>query len=276
MRKLLLALPLAALFATLLGLAVPGRWPSPAYACSIQYPPIDYEVFNADAVALVKAVEAGGPDNPAPTQTPDPKILHRPGFGGTPIISLEGIGATLQVEQVLAGSVPSQVKVDEQRRESTEDAIRYLEANPGWTFPCALDFSLQRWTAGARYVVFLHKDDSGRWNAELRYQIAGSDVIVGFGGDGHPPLIVSNGVYLAHFAGLAANPLGRWFGTESAWYIQADTAPLTTMLAAVRDIDSGLFPLPTATPEHEGTVPTLTPAPSGRIIPPDTGDAGLR
>src|SRR5688572_28252223 len=109
MRKFVLALPLAALFATLFVLATPGRWPAPAYACTLIYPAIEDAVPQSDAVAIVKAVSVGGPNNAAPIQTPDPGLFRDPNGPGTPIISLEGIGATLAVEQVLAGSMPSQL-----------------------------------------------------------------------------------------------------------------------------------------------------------------------
>src|SRR6187401_2011621 len=101
---------MAALFSALTVVTAPGGgWPTPVNACSTPSPPIDYFVREADADALVKTVAIGGPDNRAPTQTPDPRILQPRANGGTPIISLEGIGATLQVEEVLTGSLPSQV-----------------------------------------------------------------------------------------------------------------------------------------------------------------------
>jgi len=171
------------------------------------------------------------------------------------------------------GSLPSQVNVDEQLRESKEEGIRYLEANPGWAFPCALDFGLLRWTEGARYVVFLDRDAEGRWSADLRYQIAGSDVVVGHGGDGHPPLIVNDGLYKAHFAGV---PASGYFDGEAPWDIKAKAVPLQSLLAAIRDLEAGLFPLPTEAPETDAPAPPQRQEQQGRITPPTTGDAGLR
>jgi len=264
MKTFFFAFPVAALVAFLVTVTAPnGRWP-PAHACTLLYPAIETAVPQSDAVVVVKALSVGGPVNDAPTQTPNPGLASNPNGRGTPIISLEGLGATLAVEHVLAGSLPSQVNVDEEARQATERAIRTLEANPGYVAPCSLDIGLLRWVADARYVVFLNQTEDGRWSAALRWQISGSNVIV----EGNPSLIVGDETY---FAGISVQ---AYFSDQEPWFFTANTVPLQSLLAAIRDIEAGLFPLPTELPDADSPAP---PRPErGGIIPPTTGDAGLR
>jgi hypothetical protein len=272
----------------LLALTRPGSTPRPAYACTGGWLTLEELVHASAAVAAVEALSVGSGNNSEPTLTPTPTSSAIDQATPTPTISprwdnssqrsvdLAGIGARVELEHPIIGSVPSHFDVDMARRANIERQIRRMEANPLQITPCPLDFLVSRFTAGQKYVVFLGQDQSGNWSVLDRFPVSGT-AVQGRWDEGGLALSVSSAVYRAFFSGLEAEPRTSLSDdpNEQFWHISAQNVSLDLFAEAVRAIHAGSLPqlaAATGTPPPTRTPP---PASSPRITAPDTGDGGL-
>jgi hypothetical protein len=279
-----LFLPFAIAAATLAALNGGARTTPPAYACSGAYPDLDDAVRLSDAIAIVDTTAVGGAVNLAPTQTPV-TITPIAGFP-TPNpmrtkFDLTGVGAVVRRVETINGTLPSDVRLDDRRRNYIEGELRRLEANPYTISPCALGFLLQRYEPNQRYLVFLDRGDDGGWNTNLRFRIAGDYVITGgLNSEDDPSLRMTSAVRDRFFPGIPAEgpfEVEEW--GLSFWVLTSTNVPFQALIDATRALLAGEIPgrmTPTPTPEHEGTVPSPTPSPGVTIGPPSVGDGGLR
>lgn len=248
----------------------PGGEVRVAYACTGGPGPFHETAVQSDLIVVARAVEVGGPENAAPTLTPEPT----PDWGGStpPVTSydvdLTGIGAELQVIQAV-GTVPVKLDVDTETRARVEETLRRIEANPHTILPCHPEFGVQRYEEGKTYLLFLNRDDAGGWYTFLQWEIDGADLLTGgstYEG-GWLALAVTKPVLDAYFQGLAASTHDPQ-DPNALWVIDQQRVPRDAVLAAVLGLRSGAHPTPT--PAAEATVSPI------HIAPPSVGEAGLK
>jgi len=296
--RLLSALGVAGLLATFALVSPRGGTPS-AYACSGAWPPLEDVAARAQAIAIVRALEVGGPDYTIPPLTPTATptgtesatstgtvtaaSTSTPGVSATPTIAstprtrpqssndITGIGARMLVERTILGSLSTEIEVDKAARIVTETELRKLELTPNLT-SCMPGFLVPRYEVGKTYLMFL-RFDGGAWNnTPPMFEVRDGMVIADWGE-------VSVAAWDAFLAGPGNEfrpvledglpfPPERPMGT-----ILHLEVPVATFIDAIR-FARGEIKAPTRAPE-----PTATPrsnATTGTISPPDTGDAGLR
>ena len=263
--------------ATLAALNGGARTPPPAYACTGAWPSLDMAVRRSDAVAIVQTTAVGGTEN---SLAPLPTVTVPAGFatataGQSQDFSLQGIGATVKVTQVLTGTLPSEFEVDGERRDQIERTIRSREANPMTITPCALDFMLLRYDVNQRYLVFLDHDPATGWQTSFRLRVSSSGDLIAGNDQQNPPLAVSRQVRDRFFPGIAMEGPNDALEESELWFATS-TLPMSAVVAAIEAIEAGEIAPATPAPEHEGTMPTLTPTPGVTIAPPSVGDGGLR
>lgn len=249
---------LSGLFATGLPLK-----PVPAFACSA-FPPFLEEIApEADTIVIVTATRVGSkgleypvsalPDvelGPGTLLPPDhPAAQHQWDFSG--------LGATMQTETVLAGTVPAQFEVDATQRLFAEALARKVMANPGFDPPCGIGSFVPRYEAGSRYLLFLKRTEDGWLNLALRSQPLTDGFIQPRGID------MSFITYMDSFGQL---------GTERV-YIQLDDEgrPSTVSFSESASLPLDAY-IAVALALHHSARPDNPPI----ISPPSTGSAGLR
>ncbi len=220
------------------------------------------EIARADAIAIVRAESVRGPENSAPTVTPEvssPPVATAPPDptsadpfvdGMPPDFSLEGYGATLRVEREITTGLPSSFRVDEVEREQLEQTVRTYEAGKGSN--CPVSDPRTRYYVGVRYLVFLRMPASGP-STLARFELEGGNLLVapetfGIGGEATP--LYASALNAARF--FPSAPFTAFEG-QAIGQVTAQSVPLDSMLRAVA---------------------VLRDDPS--IAPPDTGSAGLK
>jgi hypothetical protein len=172
---------------------------TPAFACSIPLPSVEEFATRSAAVAIVEVLAAGtsenaaaplplrAPASPPPSISPE-QLQARLTDLSNGIPDLVGYGASVEVIEVLSGSLPS-LDVDVARRRSLERGIRSQqqildEARQGLRDvrsvvrpPCPLDFGMARYETGQRYVVVL-ENEGYEWSTILRYRLEGQDLML--------------------------------------------------------------------------------------------------
>jgi hypothetical protein len=244
------------------------------------------------AIAVVTAIEVGGPENTAPAVTPD----H---LAGTPFplaasptpsgFDLTGIGATLQVERAIVGDLAAQVEVDMVGRRGAEEALRLEEAGLQRLLPCPVGFGLEPFEAGKSYLIFLFWEEALDWYSIVKLDIVGDYVVTG--GDGRHDaytIRVEQAIADRYFPDLPFEAGVRHSGLEPdeepLGTIASSIVPLDYVVAAIQAIRAEAAAMPTVspepveTPEPIGTLESAAPAQAGpvAIAPPDVGDGGLR
>jgi hypothetical protein len=249
-----------------------GDEPRTAFACTGGPGAFEREVRDSVGVVVVEVIAVGGPEVTAPTVTPTPvgtPFVPLPSAVATPRIPpLLGVGARLRVERVLAGDLGKEFDIDTARRRSMEQQIRRVQADPNTILPCAIDFLVERYAVGERYLILPRRDDRGGLFTSLRLRLDGEMALISspMHRNDHPRLLVSAGVRDEYFAGLPSSPAGQQEPGEEPelYFIESDRVPVAMLAAAVEGILAS--PPPTQPPI----------APPGAIRPPDTGSAGLR
>jgi hypothetical protein len=250
-------------------LAFGSQMPRPvpvAEACGGAEPFLEQTLDEAALVAVVRVVDAGGPENAAPTLTPTvtPTPTATPEAGETPVTpatatfvpptftppDLTGFSATVEIIDSHVGPASGRVRIDDDARRDLEESVRFLEAVGSVPPPCPLTMGKYPYREGAQYVVIATRREGGGLNTVLRWEIEGDDVVLRRPTDefgGNPLLITSRQTYDGYFSGVQAH-----FFDGSA-LVEADRVPLAAVSAAI-----------------EGLL-GLTPP----VMPPETGNAGL-
>jgi len=276
------ALFLAGCIATAGMIAASSREPARVGACSIAPTIFDDLVKKVPFIVLADVVDAGGPQNSAPTlsptptpsrtatNTPDPSTTRTPKPSATPrtrtptplpasptptstpppYYDLTGTRATLSILRTYAGDAPaSPFVIDAEQRAQFERELRGIEA--GQRGSCG-PFPPARYSAGARYVVLAARERSGASATSMRLRVEGDDVILcdkSRPNDWSCPQM-HGATYRRFFAGVEAriDPAGD----QDYATITAARMPLARFVAAIKAIRSG-----------------------SNITPPETGSAGL-
>jgi hypothetical protein len=266
-----------AVTAALLALGMQLQRPAPvAEACSWVWPTLEERLDAATFVGIVRVVEAGGPENAAPTLTPTatstatvtPEADETPGATATATFEpprftppdLTGFSATIDITRSYVGPSSGRMAIDGNVRREIEETILRLEASGGIP-PCPITLLRFRYVEGRDYVVIANGSDDEGLSTLLRWEIDGDDVLLRRSDehvDDFSPLVMRRTVYDRHFVGIPAHfyvgSLHESDQPEELAVIEAERVPLALVQGSIEEI-LGL------------TSPVITP--------PDTGNAGL-
>jgi hypothetical protein len=219
--------------------------------------------FGLGASTLTPAVPTS-----SPTETPEGPPDFR--AGRQLPFDLTGYGARVRIINLVDGSLPAIVDIDAATRRGMEQAVRYLEAYPGYVLPCPLGFLAYRYAAGQRFVLFLGLERN-EWYTMVRLPLRGDRVLVTQTSLDYytPSLVVGSAMREAFFAdlpaeNLPANSPGSVTIMSDKWLIESASVGLDVFAAAVRSVRSAP---PASTSASDAGPPS--------IRPPDTGDGGL-
>jgi hypothetical protein len=271
----ILVLLLLAPFISLILLAVQSSRAPRVYACTGAYPPLHESAKQAGAVVIARAVTVGSSEfefphqspTPAtsatlavtPTSTPTADPTASAGQAGRQTRNREalvGLGAHVDVHQVLTGTIEDSFDLDVSERKRAEEQVRALETNPSFVQPCPVGFLVPRYEAGKDYLLLLTRDGDGWTNINDAFEIRDGRIDIEY-------VVVTGEMRDLFFSGLPANEWTFDDGSPSQWVITGGSVSLQAFADAVWFARGEL------------ASPARGPAPAS-ITPPDTGSAGLR
>ncbi len=229
----------------------------PALACEIGPEMLDERVAEAQFIGLVEAVGVGGPENRAPTVTPEASASATRPLPSTPVsppysqptpppdpdpFQLSGIGASLRVIEQYFGEARDTLAVDDADRAAAEREWRIIQANPFPPRPCEPGLALTRYNAGSRYAALVTNSPGRGQHTLIALLVRGDEVDLS-------GVMMHGETYRRYFSGVPAE-----FSERGDAYLTAPRVPLATFRAAIIGMRGGDAP---------------------RIVPPSTGSAGL-
>lgn len=277
MRAVSLAAAAALIAATIASLTTAPR---SAIACSLAPEEIERTAREATFIGIVRAVEVGGAENeyptltptvtptpepPSPTSSPFPDATPTATFAPPPpipgqVVSLQGIGARLEIIEPLFGSPPAPPLVDFTDRERVAKWNRFQETNPGVVASCPIDILVERYEQGATYLVMVAVDVFAGVHTSCQFALDGADVVLGE----HGGIGMRRSTYELFFGGYPTSaPVESWYDDQQLVYLTAKRVPAANVIAAIRYARTGELP-----PQPPADDPPT-------VRPPSTGNAGL-